>query len=63
MAVAHTEHAGSPDVFENRGEEFRRFGSEGPIRRHGERDKASVPFRFVLVRVRVQGECTVLRNM
>ena len=29
MTVAHTEHTGSLDVFENHGEEFRRFGSEG----------------------------------
>jgi len=32
MTVAHTEHTGSLDVFENHGEEFRRFGSEGTIR-------------------------------
>ena len=63
MTVAHTKHTGGLNMFRNHGEEFRSFGSEGPIRRHGERDKASVPFRFVLVRVRVQGECTVLRNM
>ena len=42
MTVAHTEHTGSLDVFENHGEEFRRFGSEGSIRRHGERDKVGV---------------------
>jgi hypothetical protein len=28
MTVAHTEHTGSLGVFENHGEEFRRFGSE-----------------------------------
>jgi len=42
MTVAHTEHTGSLDVFENHGEEFRSFGSEGSIRRHGERDKVGV---------------------
>jgi len=42
MTVAHTEHTGSHDVFENHGKEFRSFGSEGSIRRHGERDKVSV---------------------
>ena len=42
MTVTHTEHTGSLDVFENHGEEFGRFGSEGSIRRHGERDKVGV---------------------
>jgi len=32
MTVAHTKHTGSLDVFENHGEEFRRFGSERSIR-------------------------------
>ena len=35
MAVAHTEHTGSLDVFKNHGEEFRRFRSKSSIRRHG----------------------------
>jgi len=33
MTVAHTKHTESLGVFENHGEEFRRFGSEGTIRR------------------------------
>ena len=40
--MAHAEHSGSLDVFENHGEEFRSFGSKGSIRRHGERDKVGV---------------------
>ena len=42
MAVAHTEHTGSLDVFKDHGEEFRSFRSKSPIRRHGKGDKKSV---------------------
>ena len=42
MTVAHTERTGSLGVFENHGEEFRSFGSEGSIRRHGKGDKVGV---------------------
>ena len=41
MAVAHTEHTGSLDVFKNHGEEFRRFRSKSPIRRRGKGEKKS----------------------
>ena len=42
MAVAHTEHTGSLDVFKDNGEEFRSFRSKSSIRRHGKGDKKSV---------------------
>ena len=42
MAVAHTEHTGSLDVFKDPGEEFRRFRSKSSIRRHGKGDKKCV---------------------
>jgi len=42
MAMAHTEHSGSLDVFKDHGEEFRRFRSKSSIRRHGKGDKKSV---------------------
>jgi len=42
MAVAHTEHNGSLDVFKDHSEEFRRFRSKSSIRRHGKGDKKSV---------------------
>jgi len=41
VAVAHTEHTGSLDVFKTHGEEFRRFRSKSSIRRHGKGDKKS----------------------
>ena len=42
VAVAHTEHTGSLDVFKDHGEEFRRFRSKSSIRRHGKGDKKCV---------------------
>jgi len=40
-------------MFRNHGEEFRSFGSEGPIRRHGERDKVGVVSLYYGMNVRV----------
>ena len=37
MAVAHNEHTGSLDVLKDNVEEFRRFRSKSPIRRHGKK--------------------------